>query len=193
MDETLDQVMHLTDEGQLSHLQASELLNALAAERRSAAALKEADAGLKARATSALIRARHEIPLLDQAPRPGAGLLGMVGVLLDPPTISFYEAAIEGEATLTVTIRDKRYEQGTGPYLQHLLDRDHRFAPALAALIARSGQQGEALRAAVVDGTVAISYDHVLVATDGRIQLSRFRLDSPPRLPALPSSEETRS
>ncbi|MDO5083766.1 hypothetical protein EII34_06605 [Arachnia propionica] len=192
MDETLDQVMRLVDEGQLPYEKSVELLNALTAERRSAAALKEADAGLKVRATSALIRARHETPLLEEASRPASGRLGMVGVLLDPPTVSFYEASIEGETTPTVTIRGTRYEQGTGPYLQHLLDHDDRFAPALVDLIGRSGPAGEALRAAVADGAVTIQYDHVLVSTDGRIQLSRFHLDSPPRLPALPSTEEAR-
>ncbi|MDO5068419.1 MAG: hypothetical protein Q4D96_14165 [Propionibacteriaceae bacterium] len=185
MDETIDQVMRLVDDGQLTHEKSVELLNAFAAERHSAAALKDADTQLKARATAAIIKARHEISLFNELPQPDAERLGMVGVQLSPPTITFYESAIKGDATPTVTLRGKRYEQGTGPYLQWLLDRDPRFTPALVALINQTGSEGAALRDAIADGTVAIHYDHVLVSPDGKIQMARFHLDTPPILPTL--------
>lgn len=187
MDETLDQIARFIDEGRVSQLEATELLDALAAERRSRAELLDADRNLAARATAAMIKARHEIPLFGGATYPDPGQLGQVGVTLDPPTITFYESNFGSAPAPRVVLGRYSYERGTTPYLQHLLDRDPRFAPALATLIDDNGPAAAPLRAAIADGSVAIHYDKVDAQPDGKIKMSRYSLDTPPTLPPLPT------
>ncbi|WP_221620327.1 hypothetical protein, partial [Arachnia propionica] len=88
---------------------------------------------------------RGESSLFGDDSKPGAGHLDRIGVRLDPPRISIYEAKGGGGSLGTSKVDGVPHQQGTGPYLQKLLEQDPRVAQALADLIERYGPDADVL------------------------------------------------
>ncbi|MDO5065926.1 MAG: hypothetical protein Q4D96_01435 [Propionibacteriaceae bacterium] len=106
-----------------------------------------------------------------------------IGVRLDPPRISIYEAKGGGGPLGTSKVDGIPHQQGTGPYLQKLMEQDPRIAQALADLIERHGSKADALKEAIARGDVEITYELVRSQPNGKIKLPKFQLDEKPQLP----------
>ncbi|RRD03452.1 hypothetical protein EII34_14280, partial [Arachnia propionica] len=175
----------LADSGKLNHDLAKKIEEAFLTERDSLGKLQTASEGLGVRATDGLVNIRSEISLYGPNPTSGSKLLDQVGVTLDPPSITVYEAKGIGGDLGDIEIDGKRYQQGTSEYLQQLMKDDPRFAQGLEDLIRREGPGAEALIKAIRNGELTINYDLVHAKANGTIEISRFILDTKPTLPDI--------
>ncbi|MDO5082181.1 MAG: hypothetical protein Q4D89_02100, partial [Arachnia propionica] len=173
----------LADEGRLNDIEILDLEEALDAEKISMRELKNASEAMGEAGAESVMKARKEISLFGDDSKPRAGHLDKVGVRLDPPRISVYEAKGGGGPLGTSKVDAIPHQQGTGPYLQKLMEQDPRVAQALADLIERHGPEADALKEAIAKGEVEISYELVRSQPSGRIKLSKFQLDEKPTLP----------
>ncbi|RRD50891.1 hypothetical protein [Arachnia propionica] len=175
-------VRRLMEDGVCTRREARELRRAIMDERKSLSALSEASELLGERAADGVISAREEISLFGNDSRPGAGHLDKVGVSLDPPSITVYEAK-GGRAGLgDALVEGIRHQQGTGAYLEKLLVQDRRFRKDLMELLESKGSKGVAFIDALKRGEVILNYDLVRARPSGTIALSRFDMKSPPDL-----------
>ncbi|WP_185711396.1 hypothetical protein, partial [Arachnia propionica] len=176
----------LRDSGQITPEQSTVIRDAFLSERESLKDLKKASESLGEHAADGVIKLREEISLFGHDSGKGAGHLDRVGVKLNPPSITVYEAK-GGNAPLgTSKVDGVPHQQGTGPYLQKLMEQDPRIVQALADLIEREGPDARALKEAIENGTIEINYDLVRARPSGTIGLSRFRLDGTAYLPKIP-------
>ena len=176
-------LQYLVAKGRLTDAERLELVDALVDEKQSMTTLKNASEFMGEAGAESVMKARKEISLFGDDSRPGAGHLDKVGVRLDPPRISVYEAKGGGGPLGTSKVDGVPHQQGTGPYLQKLLEQDSRIAQALADLIERHGPDADVLKEAIAKGEVEIGYELVRSQPSGRIKLSKFQLEEKPTLP----------
>ncbi|RRD50894.1 hypothetical protein [Arachnia propionica] len=174
------------DEGRLTSVQAQALQDALIQERELLKSLRGSSEILGERAADVLMRGRGEISLFGNEARPGAGHLDRVGVTLDPPSITVYEAKGGSGRLGSAQVNGVPHQQGTGPYLEKLMTRNPRFVQALADLIESKGDEAAGLAQALREGKIGLNYDLVQAHPDGDIGLSRFVMDPAPKLPEIP-------
>lgn len=174
------------DEGRLTSVQAQSLQDALIVERELLNSLRGSSEILGERAADVVVGGRGEISLFGNESRPGAGHLDRVGVRLNPPSITVYEAKGGSGRLGTAQVDGVPHQQGTGPYLEMLMEQDPRFARALADLIESKGDEAAALVEALKSGKIELNYDLVQAYPDGDIGLSRFVMDPMPKLPKIP-------